>query len=226
MISVRVWDLPLRLFHWMLVLAVTGSLITGQFSSDLGLWAAEWHKLFGYAVLVLLLFRLSWGFAGGTYARFGSFVRGPRAVIGYLGELTGRRPARLRLGHNPLGGWSTIAMLLCLAVQAGSGLFLSDEDLGLEGPLSKYVGGAMAERLSTLHEANFVLLLFLIGLHLSAIAFYLFAKRENLVKPMITGFRQLPSAPENAAARGGHGLLALVLLACSAAIVWYIANRL
>ena len=102
-----------------------------------GLWAAQWHKLSGYAILALLLFRLTWGFIGGTHARFGSFLRGPRVAIDYLGELTGRRQAQLWLGHNPLGGWSAIALLLSLAFQTISGLFISDEDLGLEGPLAK-----------------------------------------------------------------------------------------
>jgi len=226
MVRIRVWDLPLRLFHWALVLLVSGSIITGEFSSDLGLWAAEWHKLFGYAVLTLLLFRLMWGFAGSTYARFGSFLRGPATALRYVAELTGRRDSPVRLGHNPLGGWSVLAMLLSLAVQAGSGLFISDEDLGLEGPLAGHVGSAMADRLNSLHEANSVVLMVLIALHLFAIVFYLAVKRENLVRPMITGDKLLPSAPEGSPARGGHALLGLVVLACSAGIVWYLANRL
>ncbi|HEY0844980.1 MAG TPA: cytochrome b/b6 domain-containing protein [Noviherbaspirillum sp.] len=225
MVRVRVWDLPLRLFHWLLAVLVIGSLVTGLFGAELGLRAAEWHKLFGYAVLVLLLFRLLWGFVGGTYARFGSFVRGPRAVAAYLGELTGRRAPRPMVGHNPLGGWSTLAMLLCLSVQAGTGLFLADEDLGLEGPLSKYVSGVVADRLGTVHETNFMVLLFLIGLHLAAIAFYRLAKGQNLVKPMITGFKELPSTPDGDGASGGSVMLALILLLCSAGAVWLIANR-
>lgn len=226
MVSIRIWDLPLRLFHWSLVLLVTVSIVTGLFGGDLGLSAAQWHKLSGYAVLALLLFRLSWGFAGSTYSRFGNFVHGPRAVVQYVGELAGRRAAAVRLGHNPLGGWSTLAMLLSLLVQATTGLFLSDEDLGLEGPLAKYVGRATGDRLNELHEGNATLLLILIGLHLCAIVIYRFLKGENLVKPMITGFKQLPAAREDAAARGGHLLLAAVLLACCVGIVWFIANRL
>jgi cytochrome b len=226
MASIRVWDLPLRLFHWALVLLVACSFITGEFSSKLGIWAAQWHEFSGYAVLALLLFRLSWGFIGGTHARFASFLRGPQAVIHYLGELTGNRPAQQRLGHNPLGGWSVIAMLLCLAFQAGSGLFISDEDLGLEGPLAKYIGSQTADWLKELHESNFVFLLLLIGMHLSAIAYYRFVKGENLVRPMITGSKHLPLHPEDAAAKGGHILLGVIVLTCSAGIVWYIANRL
>lgn len=226
MVSIRVWDLPIRLFHWTLVLLVIGSLVTGWFSSELGLGAAELHPLFGYAVLALLLFRLAWGFVGSTYARFGSFLRGPQTVMHYLGELTGRRDAQPRLGHNPLGGWASVLLLSTLAVQAASGLVISDEDLGVEGPLAKYVGSAMGDRLGELHETNFALLLFLIVLHLGAIAYHRFAKGENLVKPMITGIKHLPSAPEGADGRGGHPSLAIVLLLCSAGIVWYVVNRL
>lgn len=224
MVRIRVWDLPLRLFHWALVVVVSGSIITGEFSGDLGLWAADWHKLFGYAALTLLLFRLVWGFAGSTYARFGSFLRGPGTVLRYLSELTGRNVSPVRIGHNPLGGWSVLAMLLSLAMQAGSGLFISDEDLGLEGPLAKHVGSAMADRLNSLHEANSVLLMVLIALHLCAIAFYLIVKRDNLVRPMLTGDKLLPSAPDGEPARGGHAVLALVVLSCSAGAVWYVVN--
>lgn len=226
MVRIRVWDLPLRLFHWSLVAALTGSFVTGLLGEELGLWAAQWHKLSGYAVLTLLLFRVLWGFSGSTHSRFGSFLRGPRAASQYLAELLGRRAPQTRLGHNPLGGWSVLAMLLSALLQAGSGLFLSDEDLGLEGPLSKFVSSATADRLGSVHEANYVLLLVLIGLHLCALAFYRFAKGENLVKPMITGIKELPALPENPPVSGGSTALAAILLLCSAGFVWFIANRL
>lgn len=226
MVSIRIWDLPLRLFHWLLALLVVFSLVTGQFGSELGLGAAQWHMLSGYALLTLLLFRVVWGFVGGTHARFASFVRGPRAVLGYLGELAGRRPARTWAGHNPLGGWSSIALLASLALQAGSGLFLSDEDLGVEGPLAKYAASVLADRLAALHETNFVVIVALVGLHVSAIAYYLLVKRDNLVRPMISGVKQLPAPPADAgAAKGGHPLAGAVVLALSAGIVWYIVNR-
>lgn len=224
MVSIRVWDLPLRLFHWALALAITGSLVTGLFGAELGLWAAQWHKRFGYAVLALLLFRVMWGFAGSTYSRFGSFVRGPGAAIAYLAELAGRRSARLRLGHNPLGGLSVAAMLLSALTQAVTGLFLSDEDLGLDGPLAKYLSGATADRLAAVHETNFAVLIFLIGLHLAAIAFYRFAKGEDLVTPMINGIKNMPSAPPEPAPSGGNIWLAIVLFLFSAGLVWLVAN--
>lgn len=226
MVSIRVWDLPLRLFHWALVLVITGSLVTGLFGAELGLWAAQWHERFGYAVLALLLFRMMWGFAGNTYSRFGSFVRGPGAAIEYLAELAGRRSARIRLGHNPLGGLSVMAMLLSALSQAVTGLFLSDEDLGLEGPLAKYLSGEVADRLAVVHETNFAVLLVLIGLHLAAIAFYRFAKGEDLVRPMISGIKDLPSALPEPAPSGGSIWLAVILFLSSAVLVWLVANGL
>lgn len=224
MAKVRIWDLPLRLFHWALVLLVGASFVTGQFSAALGLRAAAWHQWSGYAVLALLIFRVGWGFVGGSHARFSSFVRGPRAVLSTLRELAGRRRATPHVGHNPLGGWSVLAMLACLAVQASSGLFLADEDLGVEGPLAKYVGAQAMDTLKAVHESNVLVLLGLVALHIAAIAYYFIAKRENLVKPMLTGSKDLPPEQAAAAARGGHPVLAIAVLALAAGTVWSIAN--
>ncbi len=221
MASIKVWDLPLRLFHWSLVLLVSFSGITGSFSDDFGPKVLEWHKLSGYAILSLVIFRLLWGFFGGTQARFANFLRGPRAVVAYLRQLgSGKREPQL--GHNPAGGWSVLLMLTCLALQAGTGLFLSDEDLGFEGPLAKLVSSHTGDLLKAFHEANFVVLLTLIALHLSAIAFYFFAKKENLVRPMFTGRKELAGP----ASKGGHALAGAVVLAVGAAAVWLIVNRL
>lgn len=225
MTTIRIWDLPLRLFHWLLVLLVVSAGLTGEFSAALGPWAARWHLLSGYGVLSLLIFRLLWGFAGSTYARFASFVRGPRVVLAYCGEVLGRRPARLHLGHNPLGGWSVLTMLGCLAVLVGSGLFISDEDLGLEGPLARLVATRTADWLASLHEISFTVLLVLVGTHLGAIAFYQLVKGDNLVKPMLTGVREVPPGEEGAAARGGHWLAGLLVLACAVGVVWLIDTR-
>lgn len=226
MTTIRVWDLPLRLFHWLLVLLVISSGVTGQFSADLGPRAARWHLLSGYGVLGLLLFRLLWGFAGSTYARFSSFVRGPRAVLDYCRELLGQRPARLHLGHNPLGGWSVLAMLGCLAVQVACGLFLADEDLGIEGPLAKHVAARISDGLAIVHQAGFYLLLALIATHLAAIAFYRFARGNNLVRPMLTGDKEVPAGEEGNAAQGGHWLPGLLIAVVAAGIVWLLVNRL
>lgn len=226
MTTIRVWDLPLRLFHWLLVLLVLTSAITGQFSADLGPWAARWHPLSGYAILSLLIFRLLRGFVGGSHARFASFVRGPRAVIAYAQEILGRRPARLHAGHNPLGAWSVLSMLGSLCLQVGCGLFLADEDLGIEGPLAKYVSGQTGDLLAAIHQFNFYLLLALIASHLAAIAFYRLAKGDNLVKPMLNGNKEVAAEHADAAGRGGHWAAGLLVLLLAVGVVWLIVNRL
>ena len=215
--AVRVWDLPIRLFHWSLALLVGFSLITGEFRDDFGMGIIDWHARSGYAILTLVIFRLLWGFLGGTHARFSSFVRGPRAVAAYL-----RGSSAVHVGHNPLGGWSTALMLASLALQAGTGLFISNEDLGFDGPLARHVSSHTGDRLQAIHQANSVILLVLVALHLAAIAFYFFAKRDNLVRPMLTGVKRL-AAPSQS---GGHPLRGALVLAIAAAAVWFIVNRL
>jgi len=180
-----VWDLPTRLFHWLLALLI-----------GIAWWTAEngvlvWHRRAGYCVLALLLFRVLWGFAGSTTARFAHFVRGPRAVVAYLRELPRRAP-RAVIGHNPLGGWSVVAMLLALLTQVTLGLFAVDVD-GIEsGPLSYLVDFDTGRTAAQLHHVVFNALLALIGLHVIAVLFYLFYKRDNLLGAMIRGHRHLP----------------------------------
>lgn len=226
--TVAVWDLPTRLFHWSLVALVCFSGVTGEFAEAFGSKVIEWHKLSGYTILTLLLFRLLWGFFGGTYARFGNFLRGPRAVISYLKVQAVGGKSATQLGHNPLGGWSVALMLLCLLLQACTGLFISDEDLGFEGPLARHISSHTADQLKAVHHANFVVLLGLVGMHLAAIGFYLVAKGENLVRPMLLGKKPLPEDcdPADHAARGGHPWLGLGVFVIAAATVWFIVNRL
>ena len=211
--KILVWDLPLRLFHWLLVLLVVVSWV----SVTIGGNAMQVHLLSGYAVLTLLLFRIAWGFLGGQHARFATFLHGPAAVIAYLRALR-RSTASAHLGHNPAGGWSAIAMLAVLLMQAATGLFAND-DIATEGPLAKLVSKAMSDRITGIHHLNIKLLYVLIGLHLSAIAFYFFHKRENLVKSMFTGFKEAATGSGDAAqARGKTWLAALLLAACAAGV--------
>jgi cytochrome b len=182
--AVRVWDLPVRLFHWTLVALV----LTSWVARELG--EMEAHRLSGYGILVLVLFRVLWGFVGSRHARFADFVRTPAAMRAYMKDTLAGRPTRF-LGHNPAGGWSVLAMLACLLVQALTGLFLTD-DILFDAPFHGVLSKQWTERLDALHEANFALLLVLIGVHVSAIAFYRLVKRENLVAPMITGRKWVP----------------------------------
>jgi cytochrome b len=179
--SIQVWDLPTRVFHWLLVTLVTVSFVSAKIG---GAWM-QYHVWSGSAVLGLLMFRLAWGFAGGRHARFSTFVRGPGAVLRYTQNLL-RTEAPSHLGHNPLGGWSVLAMLLALFVQAVTGLFAND-DIFTEGPLYPWVGKATSDWLTHIHLLNQGVILLLVGVHVLAVLFYLIMKHENLIQPMFTG---------------------------------------
>lgn len=178
---IRIWDLPTRIFHWLLVV-----LIPFQW------WTAEedrldLHQIGGTLILALLVFRILWGLFGSSTARFANFVKGPRAIISYLNG----RAANV-LGHNPLGAFSVIALLGLLSIQIGLGLFAGDED-GLEsGPLAHLIDLDLSEDVADLHEDAFDVLLVLIALHVAAILFYAVVRRKNLVGPMISGRGKVP----------------------------------
>jgi cytochrome b len=208
-----VWDLPTRLFHWALVVLVVFSVATAKMGGN----AMDWHFLSGFTILTLMIFRLLWGFAGDRYARFGQFVRGPRAMLAYLGGKADSFP-----GHNPLGAWSVIALLAALTFQAGSGLFANDS-IATEGPLAKLVSSAASDRATALHNINEKVIYLLVGMHLAAILFYLLRRRENLVRPMITGDKPI-GAIEPAADDAGIRRRALILFAVAAALVNYVVG--
>jgi cytochrome b len=176
--QVLVWDWPLRAFHGALVLAIAGSFATHYAGIE---WFA-WHRRCGYVVLVLVAFRVAWGFVGPRYARFKSFLRGPTAVFDYL---RGRQPYPAA-GHNPLGGFSVVAFLLLLAVQAGSGLFANDE-IANAGPFYGWITQQTSNRLTSFHAINSKVLLGLIVLHLAAVAWYDVVRRRGLVRAFWTG---------------------------------------
>ena len=189
--EVLVWDLPTRLFHWLLVGFVTIAAITAK----LGGLAMQYHEWCGVAILVLVTFRLLWGVVGGTHALFAAFIVRPRTVIAYARSLL-RGNAERCLGHNPLGGWSIIAMLTALGVQVGTGLFAND-DIFTEGPLAHWVSKATSDVLTHIHHTNKFILIGLVGVHMAAVAFYYAVKRENLVTPMVTGYKRWPTAAGN-----------------------------
>jgi cytochrome b len=172
------------------------------------------------------LFRILWGFFGSTHARFASFVRGPTAAIAYLKALR-RNEADRHWGHNPAGAWSVLAMLALLLVQAGTGLF-SNDDIATGGPLAKLVGKAVSDRITSIHHLNVDLLYVLIALHLATVAYYYFGKRENLVKPMLTGFKVAAAGAgaSDAVQTSGKIWLAALLLALCAGGVYALINYL
>ena len=173
----RVWDWPVRLFHWLLVLAVIAMFVTGKLGGN---WM-EWHKRTGFFVIGLIAFRFIWGFVGSHHARFVNFLRGPKTIMSFLRGTSGESA-----GHNPLGALSVVAMLLAIAFQAGSGLFAND-DIMLEGPYAVAVGKEMSDFITRLHKLNSRFILVLVGVHLAVVAFYFFGKKTDLIKPMFTG---------------------------------------
>lgn len=212
MTTVRIWDLPTRLFHWLLAAAVVALIVTAKIGGN----AMNLHFRLGYAVFALLVFRLLWGLVGGHWSRFSSFWPTPTRLSRYLG---GRATVADTAGHNPLGALSMLAMLLVLAVQVGSGLF-SDDEIAFAGPLTNLVSGAWVARLTHWHASvGQYLVIALVALHVLAIGVYRL-RGQNLVRPMVVGDKTLdasvPAARDGAAARG----LALVLLAVAAAVVY------
>ncbi|MEI2782729.1 MAG: cytochrome b/b6 domain-containing protein [Candidatus Competibacter sp.] len=215
--TVTVWDLPTRLFHWTLVALMIFQWLTAEFGS-----AMDWHVWGGYAILALVLFRLIWGFVGSDTVRFRDFVRGPGTALGYVKALL-RGETPLYLGHNPMGGWSIVAMLVLLLVQAGTGLFAND-DITIEGPLYAWVSKGTSDWLTAIHKFNFNLLLLVIAVHISAVLFYLFVKRENLIHPMLSGRKHLPPDMVGQAPRIVSPWLGLAVLAVAVAAVWLLVR--
>ena len=194
---VHVWDLWVRLSHWLFVALV----VVLWWSAGAHRWAV--HILAGEAMLGLLGLRVAWGFLGTTTARFRHFLKPPAEVLAYARSLPCRR-GHIVVGHNPMGGWSIIAMLALLIGMVVSGLFAQNIDGYGSGPLSIFVSYRVAELAATCHQALFPLLIFLVGLHLSAIAFYTFYKRQNLLRAMLTGYARLNSTMRDSEA-DGHG---------------------
>ena len=205
---IRLWDLPTRVFHWSLVVLVVASFVTGKIGGN----AMVWHGRCGLAILGLLSFRLLWGMIGSTYARFLTFLPTPAAVLAYLrGQWRG-------LGHNPLGALSVFGLLGVLAFQVSSGLFAND-DIAFRGPLYALITSGLSERLTGWHKLSVNLLLLLVFLHLLAIGFYARVKGDNLLKPMLTGVKEV-DPDQGPAATGGGPLAFVVALAFAVAAVY------
>ena len=213
---VLVWDLPTRLFHWLLLICVILSFVTGNIGGN----AMEYHLLSGYAILALLIFRLAWGFVGSRTARFSSFVNGPATVLSHVGVLLQKKEEPPYLGHNPLGGWSIVAMLLVLFVQVATGLFAND-DILTEGPLYAWVSKDTSNLLTWVHLINRFVLVALIAIHIFAVFFYFFFKHENLIGPMITGMKRWHAVVENPA---GSNLLAAAIFGLVILVVYLLVH--
>ena len=209
---IKVWDLPTRIFHWTLALAVTAMVISAEIGGD----AMVWHFRLGYGVLSLLIFRLVWGFVGGRWSRFNSFNYPLKTVFRYA---RGERSPTQEIGHNPLGAWSVFAMLFFLLLQVSTGLF-SDDEIANAGPLVKFASSTLVNYATFYHKAIGKLVIFgLIALHIAAIAHHYLIKKDNLIKPMIVGFKpawfETLSSQDNVRSR----LLAAVIFALAIGFV-------
>jgi len=214
---IKVWDLPTRLFHWALVCCVLGLLISAQ----IGGAAMNWHFRFGYGVLSLVVFRLVWGFVGGQWSRFGSFAFSPATVLRYL---RGKRLPEQEIGHNPLGALSVFALLLFLLLQVSAGL-LADDEISNAGPLVKYASSVLVNNATFYHKSvGKFILLGLIVLHISAIAFHYFFKKDNLVTPMIKGFKEIQVKTTGSRDDTKSRLLAASIFATIALVVAWFVN--
>jgi cytochrome b len=205
----KVWDLPVRLFHWAIVVLIFLAWATQEWNH------MEWHAWIGYLILTLLLFRIVWGFIGSDTARFARFLRSPLAALRHLARIH-RREADREIGHNAAGGWMVLVMLALIGVQAGTGLFAND-DANTEGPLMHLVDKDQSDWLSHVHSLNFRLIEGVIVLHVLAVAGYAVLKRQNLVRPMVTGTKLLPG--DAAAPRLVSPFWAVVTLALAAGVV-------
>jgi len=209
--TVHIWDLPLRLFHWLLVATLIGSWVT----HELGTAWLQWHVRLGYTALGLVTFRLIWGWIGPRHARFKDFLRRPGQVLDYARSWLAGRPPPFA-GHSPMGGWAVLAMLIVVGLQGVSGLFQADDFL-VEGPWYHAAPEWLRDLMHEVHEVNFNVLLTLVALHLLVLATYRWRLKSDMVRGMISGRRQ---APASEAIDGDRRWLALLAATVAAGVVW------
>ncbi|MDE0310312.1 MAG: cytochrome b/b6 domain-containing protein [Acidiferrobacterales bacterium] len=185
-ISVRVWDFLIRTYHWLLAVLVAVMYISAEFGNF------DVHILAGKSIAILVAVRIVWGFIGSSNARFSALFFRPREYVAYIAQLGQRKPG-FGLAHSPIGALAVIAILSIISLQVATGLVASDIDGLIEGPFAYYVDYDTSRWATDLHHSNERLLLYIIGLHLAANAFYYFYKKDNLISPMITGVRKIPS---------------------------------
>ncbi|MFC3120301.1 cytochrome b/b6 domain-containing protein [Agaribacter flavus] len=213
--KVIVWDFPTRAFHWLLVAALVFQYISGDILDD----AMQWHFYIGYFTLGLLIFRLAWGFVGHVYSRFGMFIRSPQATLSYLKG----KDQQVYLTHNPAGALSVVALLTLFLTQAVSGLFMTD-DIFLEGPWYAAVDKEVADVASFLHGQVYIVLMALALIHIVAVLYYQFKKKQALVQSMVHGKKE--------SNREGHkpvkfnNLKALIVIAISILTVYLVVEVL
>lgn len=216
----RVWDPWVRLVHWSIVLLIPFSFWTAETDR----W--DLHLLAGYTMLTLILFRIAWGLVGSHTARFVSFLKSPIEALRHLGHMR-QPPTGVEIGHNAAGGWMVLALLLLLLTQTGTGLF-ANHDPGFtysqHGPLSMLVSESDSAFATTIHVRLFWVIVAASVLHILAVIAYRILRGQNLVGPMLTGDLKVPARYSGPQPRMGHPVLALLLLAAAAGVVWYVVG--
>jgi cytochrome b len=212
-LSTRIWDLPTRIFHWLLAACVMALVVTAKIGGN----AMEWHLRLGHAVMALLVFRLIWGFIGGYWSRFTAFIPSPQRLVRHFNEAPS---VNGQVGHNPLGALSVVAMLLALLLQGVTGLFSNDE-IAFSGSLTRFAGGDAVNAATTWHTGwGQWLSLALIGLHLCAITYYAVVKHQRLVAAMLHGDQAAPQGTRASQDDGSHRWRAMAVIAVCSAGAW------
>ena len=215
---IRIWDLPTRLFHWVLV-----ALIATLWVSATRGWMTV-HYVCGVTALVLVLFRIAWGFLGSTTARFSDFAAAPGRVAAYLRALRRGDDPR-HAGHNPAGGWMVMTFLLLILAQAALGLFANDE-FDFKGPLAEWISGKQSDFVTRVHVFLFDAILVCTWVHVCAISFYALVKRDNLVGPMFHGTKPVAHVPSGLRLKFVSTAKAGIVLATIAAVVLFVVLNL
>jgi cytochrome b len=210
---VRAWDAPTRLFKWTLVALVVSAPLAKNFGDVL----LTWHRWNGYAILTLIVWRILWGFAGSTTARFSTFVR-PLGALSYARDLVTGRPRRF-LGHNPLGGLMVLALMAAVTAQGLAGLFTTD-DIVVDGPLVRIASGALVKAASNYHETGFLIVLALAVVHIAANVWYSVVKKDHTIRAMATGVKPAVAYEDAAETQGGSWLAAAICLVVAGAVVF------
>ncbi len=215
---VRVWDLPTRLFHWTLAIALIFSVVSAKTGGN----AMVWHFRCGYLILTLLGFRIVWGLVGGRWSRFASFIYAPATLLRYL-RGAARPGEHLDVGHSPLGAFSVFGLLAILLLQVSTGLF-ADDEIASAGPLTALVSGATVKLATGWHKQYGQWIVIALALmHIAAVLFYLFAKKRNLIVPMVSGDKALAGDVPAAADGARQRLIALIVVAAAAAgVAWIV----
>mgnify|MGYP001942600210 FL=1 len=210
--NILIWDIPVRIFHWALVICLIGAWYTSE--GERGL--IDIHLLFGYSILALVLFRVFWGFIGTKYAKFSQFIPTPTAIKLYL---TGKN--KFHLGHNPLGSLMVFFMLALLLLQAISGLFMSDE-IFTNGPYFDSVSKNIQQLMSTIHHTVFDIIVIVSILHIGAIFYYLLVKKQNLITAMFTGKQWVEDKLRGLSIKHSKLVTACILLVLVCAFVYWL----